>query len=180
MHRSVTIVRSTKSGFCTRLDSMTLQVLPKILLAWLDPDTTEASSNMTVASLGWGPQSGYPPVKQKRDERKYKFCFQLWDRWWKSATAVLRLCVCPSPLWGLGNTPFKPCVSHPSSVTVNCFVATKVVFTVTLMSNTYSVYTFNPPPECELKKVYKFRPKIFYVYFTWSRIFFSGDENGKK
>lgn len=52
MHRSVTIVRSMKSGFCTRLDNMTLQVWPKILLAWLDPDTTEANSNMAMASLG--------------------------------------------------------------------------------------------------------------------------------
>lgn len=151
MHRSVTIVRSMKSAFCVRADSICLWIWPK-RFAWLDPDTIEASSNTAMASLGWGPQSGYPSVRQWSAERKKKSSGFSWDTGGgKLPQPILRLYICPSPFWGFEHTLFRPCACHPSSVIVNCFAGTKVVVKFTLMSNIYSIYTFNPPG-CELKR----------------------------
>lgn len=154
MHRSVTIVRSMKSGFCVRADSMSLRVWPK-RFAWPGPGTIKASNNMAMASLGWGPQSEYPSVRQYRTERKKKkkksYGFSSDTGRGKLPQPILRLYICPSPLWGFENILFRPYACHPSSGIANCFAGVKVVVKFTLMSNIYSIYTFNPP-ECELKR----------------------------
>lgn len=151
MHRSVIIVRNMKSGFCVSLDSLSLKVWPK-MLAWLDPDTIRASSNMDMISLEWGPQSGYTPVKQYRAVRKKCFGFSSETGGRKLPQPALWLYVCPSSLWGFESISFRPHASHPPSVIVNCF-AGKVAGKVALESNVYSFYTFNPP-ECEVKRYF--------------------------
>lgn len=137
-----------KSGFCVQGASMSLWTWPK-RFAGPDPGKIKARNNTVMTSLGWGPQFGYPFVKQYSTETKNRFLVS-------AETQVVENCrsqsyICPSPLWGFENTLFRPFACHLFSFIVNCFAEAMVAVNFTLMSSIYSICTCNPP-KCELKR----------------------------
>ena len=126
-----------KSGQRGLHDWIVIQSKPATVLPWL-----LLEEDHSLGILQWG-------SKALKGKKSSGFS---WDtEGGKLPQPILQLYVCPSTLWGFVNTLFRPYTCHPSSVVVNCFAGAKVVVKFTLMSNIYSVDTFNPPG-CKLKR----------------------------